>query len=204
MTADTPVPETPVLTQALGLRSGGAVWAKRAALVAAGIVAMVIAAKIRVPFWPVPATMQTFVVLTVGAAYGTRLGLATMLGYLLVGALGFDVFTSSSATVHGLSYMMGATGGYLVGFVAAAGVMGLLAARGWDRSVPRMAAAMLIGNAVLYIPGLLWMGVLFADKGTGWVLHYGLVNFLPFDAVKLALAALLIPAIWKGVGSARG
>lgn len=194
----------PVLAQAVGPSTGAGLRAKQALLVVAGIAAMALAAKIRVPFWPVPATMQTFVVLSIGAAYGMRLSLATMIGYLAIGALGFDVFTSSSAEVNGLSYMLGATGGFLVGFVVAAGVMGALAARGWDRSFGRMALAMLIGNAIVYAFGLPWMAYLFAaDKGMGWVMQWGMVNFLPFDAAKLALAAVLFPVIWKGVGSAR-
>ena len=178
---------------------------KRAALVVLGIAALAIAAKIRVPFWPVPITMQTFVVLTVGAAYGPRLGVATMFGYLVVGALGFDIFTSSSAENHGLAYMMGGTGGYLVGFVLAAGVLGWLARQGWDRNIWKMAAAMLAGNAIIYVPGVLWLGYLYAET-QGWavVLDWGLWPFLAGDALKLALAALILPMAWKAVGEARG
>lgn len=194
----------PVLTEVVGARDGASLRVKQAALVIAGIAAMAIAAKIRVPFWPVPATMQTFVVLSVGAAYGTRLGLITMLGYLAVGALGFNVFTSSTAEANGLAYMMGATGGFLVGFVVAAGVMGVLARRGWDRSLGRMALAMLIGNAIVYAFGLPWMAWLFAaDKGMAWVMQWGMTNFIAFDALKLALAAVLFPTIWKAVAPAR-
>jgi biotin transport system substrate-specific component len=178
---------------------------KQVLLVVAGILAMWAAAKLRIPFGPVPVTMQTFVVLSVGAAYGQRLGLATMLGYLAVGALGFDVFTSSSAEVNGLTYMLGATGGYLAGFAVATAVMGVLARRGWDRSVVWMALAMLIGNAVIYAVGLPWFAWLFVEaKGLQWVLDWGILNFLAFDAVKLALAAVLFPVLWKAVGAARG
>lgn len=194
-----------VLTEVIGPRRGSALLVKRAVLVALGIAAMAVAAKIRIPFWPVPVTMQTLVVLTLGAAYGTRLGVVTMLGYLAIGALGFDVFTSSGAGNNGLAYMMGGTGGYLLGFVLAAGVLGELARRGWDRSVARMAAAMLIGNAIIYVPGLLWLGYLYAGAH-GWatVLDWGLWPFLAGDALKLALAAMLLPLAWKAVGEARG
>lgn len=193
-----------VLSDVIGPRAGSALMVKRAVLVALGIAALAIAAKIRVPFWPVPLTMQTFVVLTVGAAYGTRLGMATVLGYLLVGALGFDVFTSSSAESNGLTYMMGGTGGYLLGFLMAAGALGALARRGWDRSVGRMAAAMLVGTALIYLPGVLWLGHLFAGtKGWATVLDWGLWPFLAGDALKLALAALVLPWAWKAVGEAR-
>ena len=198
-------PTRMVLSEAIFPSEGTALWIKRAVLVVLGIAALAIAAKIRVPFWPVPITMQTFVVLTVGTAYGMRLGVVTLLGYLLVGALGFDIFTSSSAENYGLAYMMGGTGGYLVGFVLAAAVLGWLAREGWDRSIVKMAAALLIGNAIIYVPGILWLGYLYAEtKGWATVLDWGLWPFLAGDALKLALAALILPLAWKAVGKARG
>ena len=191
----------PVLTEAFGPRTGTALLIKQAALVVAGIALLAIAAKIRVPMWPVPITMGTFAVLTIGAAYGPRLGLATIMGYMIVGALGFDVFASSSAESASLTYMMGGTGGYLLGYVLATLALGWAARAGWDRSVWGMAAAMLIGTALIYIPGLLWLGQLY-----GWdqpILAWGLTPFLVGDALKLVLAALLVPALWKLVGRAR-
>jgi biotin transport system substrate-specific component len=175
--------------------------AKQAALVVAGIAVLAIAAKIKVPMWPVPITMGTFAVLSIGAAYGARLGLATIFGYMLIGALGFDVFAGSSAEKFGLEYMMGGTGGYLVGYVLATLLLGTLARKGWDRSAPKMAGAMLLGNALIYIPGLIWLGMLY-----GWdkpILAWGLTPFLVGDVVKLALAAALFPAIWKFVSRTR-
>lgn len=191
-----------VLADVLGPREGAALRAKQVLLVVAGIAVLALAAKIKVPMWPVPITMGTFAVLGIGAAYGARLGLVTILGYMLIGALGFDVFAGSSAEKFGLTYMMGGTGGYLVGYVLATVVLGILAARGWDRSVGRMAGAMLIGNALIYVPGLLWLGTLY-----GWdkpILEWGLTPFLVGDAIKLALAAVLLPGLWKLVGNARG
>ncbi|MDK3074150.1 biotin transporter BioY [Sedimentitalea sp. JM2-8] len=191
-----------VLIDALGPKSGAALQLKQVALVLAGIAVLAIAAKIRVPMWPVPITMGTFAVLSLAAAYGARLGLVTILGYMLVGALGFDVFAGSSAEAYGLTYMMGSTGGYLVGYVLATLALGLLAARGWDRSFAWMALALLIGNALIYLPGLAWLGHLH-----GWdqpILQWGLLPFLPGDVLKLALAALTIPALWRLVGTARG
>ena len=97
--------------------------------------------------------------------------------------------------------MMGGTGGYLVGYALAALALGWFARQGWDRSMLKMAGAMLIGNAIIYVPGLLWLGQLY-----GWdkpILEWGLTPFLLGDALKLALAALLVPAIWKAVGNAR-
>lgn len=190
-----------VLTEAFGADSGAAKLAKQAVLVLAGIALLAVAAKIKVPMWPVPITMGTFAVLTVGAAYGPRLGLVTILGYMIIGALGFDVFAGSSAEKAGLEYMMGGTGGYLVGYVLATVALGYFARRGWDRSVLLMAAAMLIGNVLIYAPGLAWLGQLY-----GWdkpILEWGMTPFLVGDAVKLALAAVLLPAAWKLVGDAR-
>jgi len=190
-----------VLVEAFGPTEGTSLRIKQAVLVVAGIIALAVFAKIKVPMWPVPITMGTFAVLTIGAAYGPRLGLTTILGYMIVGALGFDVFASSSAEKFGLEYMMGGTGGYLVGYVLATLALGYFARLGWDRSVIRMAVAMLIGNALIYIPGLLWLGQLY-----GWdqpILQWGLTPFLIGDALKLALAALLLPAVWKLVGNAR-
>jgi biotin transport system substrate-specific component len=190
-----------VLSEAVAPAGGAALIAKRVALVALGVAALAVAAKIKVPFWPVPITMQTFVVLSIGAAYGARLGVATLAAYLAIGALGFDVFTGSSAEANGIAYMMGGTGGYLAGFVLAAAFLGCAARRGWDRSHGRMALAMLAGSVLIYAPGLAWLGWLYGfDKP---ILEWGLYPFLAGDALKLALAALVFPLAWKAVGDAR-
>jgi biotin transport system substrate-specific component len=184
-----------VLGEAFGPTEGAARAVKDVALVLAGIAALTLAAKIRVPMWPVPITMQTFAVLTLGAGLGLRLGLMSVLGYIALGAAGFAVFTGESA---GLAYLAGPTGGYLAGFVVAAAAMGALARRGWDKSVAGMAGAMLIGTAIIYGVGLMGMAYLFlADKGAAWVFQYGMGNFLIGDALKLVLAALVVPGIWK-------
>lgn len=193
-----------VLAESFGPTEGAGLRAKQAVLVILGIAALAIAAKIKVPMWPspVPITMGTFAVLTIGAAYGPRLGLTTILGYMIIGALGFDVFASSSAEKNGLTYMMGGTGGYLVGYVLATLALGYAARFGWDRKVAGMVAALLIGNALVYVPGVLWLH----QFTTGWeqTLQWGLTPYLIGDAMKLGLAALLIPAVWKLVGKARG
>ncbi len=192
-----------VLSEHIWRAEGSARLAKQAVLVVLGIAALAIAAKIKFPLppSPVPVTLGTLAVLSVGAAYGPRLGLVTVLGYMLVGALGFDVFAGSSAEKAGLAYMMGGTGGYLVGYVLATLALGWAARAGWDRSVLRMGAAMLVGNALIYVPGLLWLSG-FAES---WAqtLDWGITPFLVGDALKLALAAVLFPALWKLVGNAR-
>ena len=191
-----------VLSDVLGADEGAALRIKQVVLVLGGVLVLAVAAKIKVPMWPVPITMGTFAVLTIGAAYGARLGLVTILAYMLLGAIGFDVFAGSSAEAAGLTYMMGGTGGYLVGYVLATLALGTLAQRGWDRSVVWMALAMLIGTVLIYVPGLAWLGQLY-----GWdkpILAWGLTPFLIGDVLKLALAALVLPAVWALVGRARG
>ena len=152
-----------VLTEAFGASEGALLWLKQILLVVAGVMALAIAAKVKIPMTPVPITLGTLAVLTIGSAYGPRLGLATILGYLIIGALGFDVFATSSASNSGLDYMVGGTGGYLVGYVVATLALGKLARMGWDRTAPKMACAMLLGNLLIYIPGLIWLGALY-----GW------------------------------------
>ncbi len=183
---------------------GRALWVKRIVLVGLGIALLALAAKIKFPIWPspVPVTLGTFAVLTIGTAYGPRMGLTTILGYMLIGALGFDVFANSSAEANGWTYMTGSTGGYLVGFVFATLALGYGAARGWDRNVFKMVAMLLVGNALIYVPGILWLAHLYTWEKP--ILEWGLTPFLIGDAMKLALAALLIPAAWALVGKARG
>ena len=210
------IASTQVLSEAIWPAEGTAKRVKQAVLFVAGILFLTAAAQIKVavPPSPVAVNLGTFAVLTVGAAYGPRLGLATILGYMLVGALGFDVFQSSTAQYNGLGYMMGSTGGYLFGYVLAVGALGALARRGWDRSVLMMAVAMLIGNVLLYVPGLLWLAhwteaagkTDLVTYGTLWnqTLAWGATPFLIGDAMKLVLAALVLPAVWKLVGDSRG
>ena len=191
-----------VLTEAFGASEGALLRLKQIMLVVVGIAALAIAAKVKIPMIPVPMTLGTLAVLTVGAAYGPRLGLVTIIGYMILGAVGFDVFASSAAGVSGIEYMMGGTGGYLVGYVIATLALGVLARMGWDRNAAKMAAAMLIGNALIYIPGLLWLGTLY-----GWdkpILEWGLTPFIYGDLLKLAIAAMIVPMAWKAIGKARG
>ena len=192
-----------VLTEAFGPTEGSALRVKQAVLVVLGIMALAIAAKIKVPMFPspVPITLGTFAVLTIGATYGPRLGLVTILGYMLIGALGFDVFASSSAEKNGLIYMMGGTGGYLVGYVLAVGYLGWASRRGLDRTIEGMGGALLVANALIYVPGVLWL----YQFTSGWeqTMEWGLTPYIIGDLIKLGLAALLVPALWKLIGSAR-
>jgi len=149
-------------------------------------------AKISVPFWPVPMTLQTGAVALIGAAYGWRLGAATVLLYLLEGALGLPVFEGTPAKGIGIAYMLGTTGGYLLGFAVAAALIGWLAERGFDRNPVQLFGVMVVGDAIVFALGLLWLGAV-----VGWdkpVLEWGFYPFILGDLVKLALAACLISA----------
>ncbi|MEX2312241.1 MAG: biotin transporter BioY, partial [Rhodospirillales bacterium] len=170
-------------------------WLRYLALAFAGSVLLAISAKINIPFYPVPMTMQTFMVLTIGMAFGWRLGGATVLLYLCEGAFGLPVFAGTPEKGIGLAYMAGPTGGYLLGFFLAAVFVGWLAEKGWDRNIFTTLAAMTIGTSIIFIPGVIWLGMLF-----GWekpILEWGLIPFLPGAAFKIALAAAVLPLTWK-------
>ncbi len=192
------------LHEALIPAEGPGVWVRRAALVALGVGILTLSAKVSVPMWPspVPVTLGTLAVLSLGAAYGPRLGLITILAYMALGLAGFDVFAGTSAEKYGLPYMLGGTGGYLAGYVLATLALGQAARLGWDRHVGWMALAMVIGNALVYVPGLLWLHQF--TTGWGQTLDWGLTPYLIGDAVKLAVAAALFPLAWRLVGGARG
>ncbi len=171
------------------------------ALMLLGSVALWLSAKIQVPLWPVPITMQTFVVLTLGIAYGWRLAGATLLLYLGEGLAGLPVFAGTWSEGGGYAHLVGPTAGYLIGFVIAAAAVGWLAERGWDRSPATAAAAMVIGNLVIYALGLAWLG---AQFGYGTAVKAGLLPFLFGDAIKVALGAALLPLAWKLVRRRHG
>ncbi len=157
-----------------------------------GVAFIALLAQIRFDIGPVPITGQTLGVLLIGMTYGLSLGTLTLLAYLLVGGLGLGVFAGGAA---GWATMTGATAGYLFGFVLAAGVLGYLAQRGWDRKFSTTALAMLIGNIIIYLPGLLWLNKLAPDWPT--TLQWGLLPFIPGDVLKLLIAATLLPVVWK-------
>lgn len=164
------------------------------AIVVLGTLLLTASAKIHVPFWPVPMTMQTFVVLFLGAALGPRLGALTVLLYLVEGAVGLPVFSGTPERGIGLAYMAGPTGGYLIGFVAAAYVVGWLAERGWGRSVPRLFAAMLLGHVALFAFGIAWLTQLIGFE-KAWLL--GVAPFYAATLFKTALGACVVPALWQ-------
>lgn len=152
-----------------------------------------LAAQIRIPLWPVPITGSTFAVLLGGAALGWRAGGAAQLLYLAIGAAGVPVFTGGAG---GTEAFAGATAGYLIGFPIAAAVVGRMAERHHDRRFWSMAAAFLVGSAIIYVFGVLGLMSLF-DMSAGQAIADGVVPFLVGDAIKAAAAGVLLPGTWR-------
>ncbi len=168
-------------------------------LMALGTVLLTLSAKANLPLPYVPMTLQTLVVLMIGAAYGWRLGGATVLAYVAEGAMGWPVF---AGPVGGLAPLVGPTAGYLAGFVAAAVLTGWLSERGWDRSVPMLFVAMALGHIVILAAGFAWLafGMNFGVE-KAWLV--GIVPFIATSVIKNALGAALVPAIRRLIDNRR-
>jgi len=147
--------------------------------------------KVLLPFSPVPITAQTFAVLMIGTLLGSWRGSLCVLTYIVQGVAGLPVF----ALGGGFAVLIGPTGGYLVGFVPAAYITGLLAQKGWDRRIVTTILAMVLGNIVIYAFGLLWLCCLMGINRA--VPAVGLYPFVVGDLLKIALAAAVLPAGWK-------
>ncbi|MDX9860935.1 MAG: biotin transporter BioY [Rhodospirillales bacterium] len=188
-----PISAQSTLASALWSSAAGTGWLRAVVLAAVGSLLLTASAKIQVPFWPVPMTMQTFAVLVIGMTYGPRLGVATVVLYLAQGAIGLPVFAGMAA---GPTYLAGPTGGYLAGFMASAFIVGRLARRGWGRNLLQGVAAFVIGDVVLFAFGMAWLSVL---AGFETAIAAGLLPFLPGEALKIALAAALTVVAWRAV-----
>jgi len=175
---------------ALVVLPGSLLW--KLVLVLAGSALIALAAQVRIPlpFSPVPVTGQTFAVLLVAAALG-RLGLASVIAYLVEGALGLPVFAGGG---FGVATIVGPTGGYLIGFALAAALIGSAAERGWDRHLLTALAAMLLGEIAVYVCGLAWLARFPLSVP---LLDAGLIPFIPGDLVKMVLAAVALPGAWR-------
>ena len=161
-------------------------------LALAGTCLLAISAKVQVPFWPVPMTMQTFVVLVLAIAYGPKLGFFTGALYLLEGALGLHVF----ATGVGVAYLLGPTGGYLFGFVIAMSVVGFLVSKGWGQTALSVMGVMLIGEFIIFSLGVGWLsGVVGFPKA----ITLGFTPFLLAEAFKVVLAVVTVPLVWRAL-----
>ncbi|MEW6578444.1 MAG: biotin transporter BioY [Chloroflexota bacterium] len=163
------------------------------ALVVGGSLFVALSAQLAIPlpFSPVPVTGQTLAVLLTGMLLGSRRGSLSLLTYLVEGGLGLPVFAGGTA---GLARLTGPTGGYLIGFLAAAFLVGMLAERGWDRRTGTTFLAILLGNAVIYAFGLPWLAHFVGGER---VLALGVLPFIPGDLWKLLLATMLLPWGWK-------
>ncbi len=167
------------------------------ALVVGGSVVIASFAQIAIVGYPVPITGQTFAVLMIGALLGARRGALCLLMYLAEGLLGLPVFAQGKG---GLAAFLGPTGGYLIGFVLAAWIVGALSERTWDRRIPTTITAMVLGNLVIYACGLVWLSCLvhfWAQPLRGSLLAAGLYPFIVGDLLKIGLAAFLLPGGWQ-------
>jgi biotin transport system substrate-specific component len=176
--------------------------ARHVALIVAGALFVYLSAQVVIPIpnSPVPITGQTFGVLLVGGALGFRRGLVAVLLYVLLGLVGLPFFAEGKG---GLGVVLGATGGYLLGFVIAGALVGRLAELGWDRHIGGAVGAMAIGNALIYVVGLPWLAVV-THSGAAATISMGLTPFIPGDILKLVLAAVVFPAAWWVVGRRPG
>ena len=158
-------------------------------LAAIGSLLLTISAKVQVPFYPVPMTMQTLVVLMIGMSYGASLGSGTILLYIAQGAFGLPVFANGG----GIAYLTGPTGGYIVGFLISATLLGLLANKGWGKTWKTTAFAMIMGVCVIFLSGVGWLSLF-----VGFEVAV-LKGFLPFvfaDFLKIVIACFAMPAAW--------
>jgi biotin transport system substrate-specific component len=185
----------PTLSDAVLSRATRRSWLSDALLIVcfSGFVALTARIEIMLPFTPVPITGQTLGVLLTGAALGSRRGSLALLLYLIEGALGLPVFAGGAS---GIARIIGPTGGYLLSYPLAAGVVGWLAERGWDRRLPLAMLAMLIGNLIIYLIGVPWLGLYKGILGNVSLLWAGVYPFLPGDLLKILIAAGVLPGAW--------
>jgi len=165
-----------------------------------GTLLITLCAKINVPVWPVPVTLQGFAIAALAAAFGMRIGVATVGLYLLEGAVGLPVF----ATGGGLVYLVGPTGGFLLGFIALAAIVGYAADRGASDKPLALFGAMLVGDAVMFVLGFAWLALMAGQAG--WIDQANVLGsafakavqpFIIWDILKMALAALTVTGAWK-------
>jgi biotin transport system substrate-specific component len=195
----------------------GAIWPgdtnatlRAIVLVAAGVLLMTLSAKVRVPFVPVPVTLQTLALPLIAAAYGSRLGTVTIIGYLAAGIVGLPVFTNTPPLAAGPLYFLGTTGGYLAAYPLAAWIVGASSESGAGRSLFALFGAMLAGDVLILTVGYLWLAFAahLASGGTGLgpeaAFQAGVLPFLLADLVKVGLAAALTRVSWGLLERLRG
>lgn len=152
-----------------------------------------------IPGSPVPVTGQTLGALLIGASYGRALGASTFALYLAIGIAGAPVFSQQG---HGIAKLIGPTGGYLIGMLLATVVLSFLASKRWDKKVHTAVASMIIGQIIIFVPGLLWLQQS-TGKDWSWTINAGLTPFIFGEILKIAIAASALPAIWRVVDKRR-
>jgi biotin transport system substrate-specific component len=174
----------------------------QAILVVLGVALLTIAAKIKVDFWPVPMTLQTLAILLIGGSYGMRLGVATVAAYLALGAIGAPVFARGG----GFLYFVGSTGGYLISYLFAVGMMGWLADRGFGKRLLTAIPMFVIGEAIIFVIGVAWLAwfLAFLPEQAKWAatdgaFYSGFAVFIPAELLKMALAAAILGLGWRQV-----
>ena len=178
-------------------------FVRDAALCLAAVGILTLSAKISVPFLPVPITLQSLAVLCLGAAYGVRLSVISIVAYLVCGISGLPVFANTPPFLAGPAYLLGPTGGFLIGFIPAAALMGLIAEAKLDRSFFAALPCAFIAVALIFLCGFLWLafwakiGTNGHDIGTAAAWAKGVAPFPLGDALKAALTAALLPATWS-------
>jgi biotin transport system substrate-specific component len=182
-------------------------WTRTILLAIIGSMIVAISAQVSVPMMPVPMTLQTLAVLAVGAAYGARLGAVTLALYALEGAAGLPVFANFQAGLVLPTGEIIATGGFIIGFIVAAALVGHLVEKGWGANIVKLCGAMLLGAVIIYVPGLIWLvGWLIVMKGMVIIsavpvaFSSGVLPFIIGDIVKAILAALAFPAAFSLLG----
>ncbi|RWH82926.1 MAG: biotin transporter BioY [Mesorhizobium sp.] len=184
---------TPLVSLALP-EKGAARLATQLLLAIIGTLVLTLSAKTRVLLGPVDISMQTLAVFLIAAAFGMRLGVATLLLYMAEGAIGLPVFQGTPEKGIGIAYMLGSTGGYLAGFVVMAAIVGWAADRGWDRHPIKLFNAMLVAEIVMMAMGFAWLALLIGPEKS-W--QFGVLPFIVGDLIKVGLAASLVPAVWS-------
>jgi biotin transport system substrate-specific component len=186
---------------------GGSRFGRDAALCLAGTALLALSSKISVPLLPVPMTLQPLAVMCIGAAYGARLSVISVIAYLACGMCGLPVFANTPPLIAGPAYLLGPTGGFLMGYIPAAALMGLIAEAKLDRRFAAMLPCALLADAIILACGFLWLAFA-ANLGTSghgigaaaaW--SKGVAPFILGDTLKAALAAAIFPASWSLVGA---
>jgi biotin transport system substrate-specific component len=176
--------------RSLGLARTPAIFNQFAVVLCFSLV-LALSAKVQVPFWPVPITMQSMVVMLIGIFLGPRLGALAIGAYLAEGLAGLPVFAGAAA---GPAYLIGPTGGYLFGFLLSGAFAGWVAKRGFARDLPGALLIMVLGHIILFVPGVIWLAALF-----GWskAFAFGIVPFMAATLLKSGLGAAIVAALYK-------